>query len=185
MELKPLQLITPYEFMTTRGVVIKFLVMLLVLSSFLSGCEKATNIPPERNVYIPLKNHELDGVLEKVRGFVRDNNLNKEDVSVDIIADPLRRYRNAALGERTVFEIYSKIMSDVRVTFMVRNHQLYCGLDLRLSFYGEDTRYDFIEIFDSFISELSEKYPVEPFNEASTLRKKVRIGVAPSNNECI
>ena len=167
-----------------KGMTIRFLTIAFVTGFLVFGCSNKS-ISPARNVHIQFKNHELNTVLKKIHSFATKNGLSQEPISIKPIAESVIHYRNTQIGERTVYEIFSKKISDTRVTLGLGNSKIYCGLDIHIFIHNDDKKHHFIEIFDSFITEISSKYIVEPISENSIHRNKVRFGIANSNKECI
>ena len=163
---------------------IRYLTIVLITSFLVFGCAKRS-VSPARNVYIQFKNHELNMILKKIHSFTAENGLSQELISIEPITESVIHYRNTQIGERTVYEIFSKKMSGTTVTFGINNSQIYCGLDLDVFIHNENKEHQFIKIFDTFVTELSSKYLVEPISENSIHRNKVKFGIAKSNEECI
>ncbi len=163
---------------------IRFLTIVLITGFLVFGCAKKS-ISPARNVYIKLKNHELNMVLKKIHSFTSENGLSQEPISIEPIAESVIHYRNTQVGEHTVYEIFSKKMSDTRVTLGLNNSKIYCGLDIDIFIHNNDKNHQFLKIFDTFVTELSSKYIIEPISDNSIHRNKVRFGIAKSNEECI
>ncbi len=105
----------------------------IIFISILSSCFHSETVPTVRAHFIMLKTAEVTKILNRFSILAEQNNLRKENVTMDPIEDAFKNYRSG--DEKTIVIIYSKPVKPSKdyMVLSIENTKLYCGLDVALS----------------------------------------------------